>query len=64
MFQKIQSYLSQGNRTQWCVFIVLALIIFIKCVLFRINKFQSTTTHEHRSGNRVLTEWYANRQGT
>ena len=41
MFQKIQSYLSQGNRTQWCVFIVLALIIFIKCVLFHWFCFHS-----------------------
>ena len=41
MFQKIKSYLSKGNHAQWCVFIVLVLLIFIKCVLFHWFCFHS-----------------------
>ena len=41
MFQKIKSYLSKGNRAQWCVFVLLALTIFIKCVLFHWCCFHS-----------------------
>ena len=41
MFQKIKSYLFKGNRAQWCVFIVLVLLIFIKCVLFHWFCFHS-----------------------
>ncbi|MBQ8939272.1 MAG: sulfatase-like hydrolase/transferase [Paludibacteraceae bacterium] len=41
MLQKIKSFLSQGNRAQWCVFILFAFTIFIKGVLFHWNCFHS-----------------------
>ena len=41
MYQKIKSFLTQGNRAQWCVFILFALLIFIKCVLFHWSCFHS-----------------------
>ena len=41
MLQKIKSFLSKGNRAQWCVFFLFALTIFIKCVLFHWECFQS-----------------------
>ena len=41
MLQKIKSFLSKGNRAQWCVFFLFALTIFIKCVLFHWECFHS-----------------------
>ena len=41
MLQQIKSYLSKGNRAQWCVFIAFALVIFIKCILFHWFSFHS-----------------------
>ena len=41
MFQKIKSFLSEGNHAQWCVFFLFALTIFIKCVLFHWECFHS-----------------------
>lgn len=41
MFQKIKSYLSKGNRAQWCIFALFALIIFFKCILFQWNVYHS-----------------------
>ena len=41
MLQQIKSYLSKGNRAQWCVFIAFALVIFIKCILFHWFCFHS-----------------------
>ena len=41
MLQKIKSFLSKGNRAQWCVFFLFAFTIFIKCVLFHWECFHS-----------------------
>ena len=41
MLQKIKSFLSKGNRAQWCVFFLFAFVIFIKGVLFHWNCFHS-----------------------
>ena len=41
MLQKIKSFLSKGNRAQWCVFFIFAITIFIKCVIFHWECFHS-----------------------
>ncbi len=41
MLQKIKNFLSKGNNAQWCVFILFAFTIFIKCVLFHWTCFHS-----------------------
>ena len=41
MFQRIKSYLSKGNRAQWCVFVLFAFIVFFKCILFQWNVYHS-----------------------
>lgn len=41
MFQKIKSYLSEGNRTQWCIFASFAFTIFLQCCLFHWLAFES-----------------------
>lgn len=41
MLQKIKSFLSKGNRTQWCVFFLFAFTIFVKCILFHWECFHS-----------------------
>ncbi len=41
MLQKIKSFLSKGNRAQWCVFFLFAFTIFIKCVIFHWECFHS-----------------------
>ena len=34
MIQQIKTFLSKDNHTQWCVFLLFALTIFVKCVTF------------------------------
>ena len=41
MLQKIKSFLSKGNRAQWCVFFLFAFILFVKCILFHWDAFHS-----------------------
>ncbi len=41
MFQRIKSYLSKGNRAQWCVFVLFAITIFLQCCLFHWLAFHS-----------------------
>ena len=41
MFQKIRTFLAQGNRAQWCVFVLFALSIFFKNILFHWECFHS-----------------------
>lgn len=41
MLDKLKSFFTQGNRAQWCVFVLFALTIFVKCVLFHWNFFNS-----------------------
>lgn len=41
MLQKIKSFLSKGNRAQWCVFVLFAFTIFVKCILFHWDIFHS-----------------------
>ena len=41
MLQKIKSFLSKGNRAQWCVFFLFAFTIFVKCILFHWECFHS-----------------------
>lgn len=41
MSQKIKSFLSKGNRAQWCVFVLFALSIFFKNILFHWECFYS-----------------------
>ncbi len=41
MFQKFKSFVTKGNRAQWCVFFLFAFTIFIKCVLFHWECFHS-----------------------
>ena len=37
----IKSFLSKGNHAQWCVFVLLALVLFTKCVIFHWDAFHS-----------------------
>ena len=41
MLQQIKSYLSKGNRAQWCFFVLFALTIFLQCCLFHWLAFHS-----------------------
>lgn len=41
MLQQIKSYLSKGNRAQWCFFLLFALTIFLQCCLFHWLAFHS-----------------------
>ena len=41
MLQQIKSYLSKGNRAQWCFFVLFAFSLFLKCVLFHWDAFES-----------------------
>ena len=41
MLQKIISFLSKGNRAQWCVFFLFAFILFVKSILFHWDAFHS-----------------------
>lgn len=41
MLQKIKSFLSKGNRAQWCVFFLFAFTLFVKCILFHWDAFHS-----------------------
>ena len=41
MLQKIKSFLAQGNHAQWCVFLLFAFVLFIKCCLFQLMCFHS-----------------------
>ena len=41
MVQKIRTFLAQGNRAQWCVFVLFAFILFAKCILFHWDAFHS-----------------------
>lgn len=41
MLQKINSFLSKDNRAQWCVFVLFALSVFIKNILFHWECFHS-----------------------
>ena len=41
MLKKLKSFFAQGNRAQWCVFLLFAFTIFLKCVLFHWNCYHS-----------------------
>ncbi len=41
LFQKLTAFLSKGNRANWCLFILFAGTLFIKCVLFHYLYAQS-----------------------
>lgn len=41
MLQKVKSFLSKGNHAQWCLFMLFAFILFIKCILFHWDAFHS-----------------------
>jgi len=40
-FSSIKSFLHKGNRATWCVFVLFALMLFIKCVLFHWDAYHS-----------------------
>ena len=46
MFQKIKSFLSKGNRAQWCVFLWVLACVFIKCMLFQWSCFHSLSPRD------------------
>lgn len=37
----IKSFLTKGNHVQWCVFVLFAFTIFVKCILFHWDIFHS-----------------------
>lgn len=41
MLEKLKSFFMKGNRAQWCVFVLFALSILIKCILFHWECFHS-----------------------
>lgn len=41
MLQKIKSFLSKGYHAQWCVFVLFALVLFTKCIIFHWDAFHS-----------------------